>query len=159
MPVPTLTVDRLREVVSYDADTGAFRWSGTKRVGVRNGDRAGNAHPNGYRRIMIDRNYYLEHRLAWFYVFGEWPRQQIDHIDRCRSNNRLGNLRDVSRSINQQNASPFRGVTWHKRCKRWRAAIKVNGKGKELGLHATKEAAHQAYINAKMQFHKGFVGS
>lgn len=164
MPVPTITRERLVEVVSYDPERGRLVWSGKARPGVRNGDVAGNLHPSGYRRVVIDGTAYLEHRLVWLYVKGEWPARQIDHIDRDRSNNRHTNLRDVSASKNQQNcsllsanSSGLRGVTWHRRLKKWRAAIKHNGMSMELGVHATKELAQQAYLTAKRQMHVGFV--
>jgi HNH endonuclease len=88
-----LTAERLRERLHYDAETGVF----TRRVGSSNaraGDVAGSVHSTGYVRISIDGGKYTAHCLAWFYVHGVWPSDQIDHINRNRSDNRIANLRE-----------------------------------------------------------------
>lgn len=98
--------NNLIEILSYDPDTGIFTWnetgSGTNKI---KGNRAGWLHHSGYRYIEIDNIPYAEHRLAWFYCFEEWPSNQIDHIDRNRSNNSLDNLREVSSRENARNTS------------------------------------------------------
>lgn len=87
----------LTSLLSYDADSGVF--TNTR------GALAGTLHHSGYRYIEINGKSYAEHRLAWFYCFGEWPEQQLDHIDRNRSNNSLDNLREVSNRVNARNRS------------------------------------------------------
>jgi hypothetical protein len=87
-----LTAERLRERLHYDAETGVF----TRRVGsghAHAGDMAGSVHSTGYVRIGIDGGKYTAHCLAWLYVHGVWPSDQIDHINRNRSDNRIANLR------------------------------------------------------------------
>jgi hypothetical protein len=166
MPVTannTLTQERLKEVVSYSQDTGEFHWCGQRRVGVRNGDLAGSAHPSGYRRITIDGRAFLAHRLAWLYVYGVWPTELIDHINGHRGDNRIANLRDADRNTNMQNrrapgcsnTSGFLGVSWHKRCKKWRACINSRQYKADLGLFDTPEEAHAAYLAAKRQTQPG----
>lgn len=142
-----LTVERVRELVKYDPETGEF--SGRKAQTTT----------RGYRQICIDNKRYLTHRLAWFYVFGEWPRQQIDHIDQDKKNDRIGNLRDTSQSINQQNRrkplrnnkTGFLGVT--KDHNRFKSTIYMVGKSIHLGQYATAEEAHLAYMIAKRIVH------
>jgi hypothetical protein len=88
-----LTAERLRERLHYDAETGVF----TRRVGsghARAGDVAGTVHRTGYVRISIYGGKYTAHHLAWFYVHGVWPSDQIEHINRKRSDNRLVNLNE-----------------------------------------------------------------
>ena len=88
-----LTAERLRERLHYDAGTGVF----TRRVGsghARAGDMAGTVHRTGYVRISIDGRKYTAHHLAWLYVHGVWSSDQIEHINRKRSDNRLVNLKE-----------------------------------------------------------------
>ena len=89
----SLTAERLREQLRYDAETGVF----TRRVGrghARAGDMAGTVHRTGYVRISIDGGKYTAHHLAWLYVHGVWPSDQIEHINRKRSDNRLVDLKE-----------------------------------------------------------------
>lgn len=103
---------RLLELLSYDLQTGVF----TARVGrswrVRTGSVVGGtSHQSGYRLIRIDYESYLAHRLAWFYVHGEWPSGEVDHIDGDTDNNAIRNLRVVTHQQNRWNAPllPRRG--------------------------------------------------
>jgi len=157
MATGILTQDRLRELLTYDPDTGHFYWRSTRRNAKQN-SRAGTIDPRGYVRISVDRKVYGAHRLAWLYTHGCWPTQEIDHINRNPNDNRLANLRDVSRSTNTQNTgtrkdnvSGARGVGWHKAQQKWRARIQINGVKKELGYFLTINDAQQAYDRAKAQ--------
>ena len=91
------TIDRVREVLSYDPETGDFRWK--VRCGKRGAGRQAGclSKATGYVLISVDGTLMTAHRLAWFHVHGEWP-QELDHCDNDRSNNCLGNLRLVTRS-------------------------------------------------------------
>ena len=156
-----INADKVRELLDYSESTGEFRWR--KRVSrTAKGTVAGKLKPNGYVSIGISKRNYLAHRLAWLYVHGEMPSGQIDHINGVRNDNRIANLRDVTRSENCQNIRAARkdnkscgllGATWCKRDRRWVAGITVNGKRKSLGCHDTAEQAHQAYLTAKAKFH------
>jgi hypothetical protein len=97
-----LTRRRLRELIDYDPATGAFSWR-VSRQRVNAGDRAGTLSVYGYRVICIDGACYRGGRLAWFYVRGRWPREQIDHRDRDRANDRFENLRLATQLLNNQN--------------------------------------------------------
>jgi hypothetical protein len=111
-----------------------------------------------YIGIRLDNVLYLAHRLAWFYSYGKWPVDQIDHINGDRTDNRLINLREATNAENAQNKriragkSGFCGV--RKENSKWLAEIKVNYKPIRIGLFNTPEEAHQAYIAAKRKFHK-----
>lgn len=157
-----LTAGRLREVLSYDPESGEFRWK--VRLSARSviGEIAGTTDERGYIRICIDRNIQRAHRLAWLYMHGAWPAQEIDHLDGDKQNNRIANLRDVARAVNQQNQrsanrqsrSGLRGVKLHKTGK-WHARIWANGRSESLGLHDTADLAYAAYLKAKRQHHEG----
>ena len=151
---------RLRELLDYDAETGRFVWrQANKRV--KGGTVAGYVGNDGYVRIRASGTRFLAHRLAWFYVHGTWPSGEIDHINGDRSDNRIANLRDVSRLTNRQNMrraqadnrSGLLGVSLtNNRCK---ASIRSGGKNHHLGYFASPEAAHAAYVAAKRQRHDG----
>lgn len=154
---PNITYERLRELLDYSSETGLFTWKVDRRR-ARAGAVAGRRHPNGYTYITVDYQHYRAHRLAWLWVFGVWPNGDIDHINRERSDNRISNLRSVTKSENQQNRSinsnnksGFMGVSWHGKSLRWQAHIRTNGKSRNLGTYLTPEAASAAYIAAKKQ--------
>lgn len=151
-----MTPERLHELLKYNAETGLFTWAKVRR-GCRLGDVAGCQMKHGYISIRLDNVLYLAHRLAWFYVKGRWPTDQIDHIDGNRCNNKFANLREVSNMENAQNRhsgrnkSGFLGV--RKENSKWLAEIKVNYKPIRIGLFATPEEAHKAYILTKRRLH------
>lgn len=130
---------------------------------VKAGRITGNRNTGGHIGFAIDRRMYLAHRLAWLYVHGSWPEGQIDHINGIRTDNRICNLRDVSRSINAQNVHGARkdnklgllGVCWREASKKFIAQIQVAGKVRHLGMFRTAEDAHEAYLKAKRKYHPG----
>lgn len=160
MSNPNFTVEQLKTVIRYEPDTGCF-FSVVRRGKQQANTRCGGFHSNGYRLISVFNVRVWEHRLAWFYTTGSWPKNHIDHINGNPSDNRICNLRDVTRSINLQNRhnatksnkSGFLGVI--ARGNRWRSRIKVEGKDVYIGTFDTKEKAHQAYIEAKRIHHIG----
>jgi hypothetical protein len=152
---------RVREVLAYDPETGQFTWRvSTGPRGVA-GARAGTTNLRGYIEISLDGRKYLAHRLVWAHVYGIWPDDQIDHINGDRADNRIVNLRDVPRAINQQNlrraskynCSGLLGVSKHNA--RWRARIQTEGVVVRLGTFDTAQQAHEAYLAAKRQMHIG----
>lgn len=161
---PVISRERLLELLIYSPDSGDFLWAVDRRGSARAGDKAGAMGNHGYWSIKVDGQRYLAHRLAWLYVYGHFPNADIDHINGCRLDNRIENLRDVSRSENIQNVRRPRcnsttgllGV----QCTdsgRWSAAIGVNGGTTHIGVFATKELAAEAYLNAKALLHPGFI--
>jgi hypothetical protein len=95
----TLTVERLRELLTYDPETGELRWRVTRRRAAK-GSLAGTLNRNGYRNIEVEQRCYKAHRLAWLYVTGEWPKETIDHINCKRDDNRWANLRQATTAEN-----------------------------------------------------------
>lgn len=142
MPFPKakegpLTQDRLRELLHYDPETGLFIRRVTTAARATAGTIAGDMDSKGYWRLRVDRKRYLAHRLAWFYVHGEWP-EEIDHINCKRTDNRLCNLRPATSG-------------------RWRASIYVDGKSKWLGVYDTPEEANAAYSRAAIKYFGQFA--
>lgn len=154
MATRTLTQDRLKQLLDYVPDTGVFMWRVSNRR-KKPGAIAGTQCPKGYVRISVDAKIYAAHRLAWLHMYGVWPRNEIDHINRVRNDNRIENLREADRSLNCHNSrlrvdnvSGHRGVGWHKRLQKWRARISVAGRMHELGYFLDKESAIAAYCKA-----------
>lgn len=144
------TQAEIKELLHYDPETGVFRWRYSVAIRVKPWDVAGTENSLGYVRIKICQKLYLAHRLAWVYMTGESPKDQIDHIDGVRSNNAWVNLREATRkqnmentSLRKNNASGFRGAHWHKRDKKWFAQVRHNKKAIFLGYFATAEEAAQ----------------
>ena len=159
-----LTQEQLQELLSYDHDTGIFT-NLKSRGAVKIGSVAGYKNPNGYIYIAIDYKRYLAHRLVWLYIYGEFPVNQIDHINEIRDDNRIVNLRlatDLENKHNQSSprtntTSGYLGVGWHKGEKKWRARIMVNGKQKHLGYFDTAEEASAVYLAVKRELHQFWV--
>lgn len=156
-----ITAERLRVLVRYDPETGIFTRIATSRADHL-GLRAGRL-KNGYSAFSVDGKTFFAHRLAWLYVYGEWPKHQIDHINRDRTDNRIANLRDVTPADNAANApasraskTGLRGVYWRSGTRRrpYRAQICRNGKTRSLGHFATPEAAYAAYLAAAAELHR-----
>ena len=155
-----LSAKRLRELLHYNAETGLFHWA-VKRNGSKGIDSpAGSPNQKGHINIGIDGVRYRAHRLAWLYVYGRWPEKELDHINRVKADNRIANLREVSRSQNVQNTllrannkSGQKGVCWKKEKGVWGASIAVNGKQYHLGYYLSVEAASAAYKKAAARFH------
>ena len=111
--------------------------------------------PRGYVVISLGRESYKAHRLAWLVTYGEWPDEDIDHVDRDKSNNKIVNLRKASRSMNcanvglrSHNTSGYRGVSFNAQWGRWFAQIIVGGEKRFLGYFESAEKASEAYVLA-----------
>lgn len=104
-----ITKERVKELLTYNKENGAFYWN--VRIGCRSpGDKAGQPNSKGYTQIGIDGKKFLAHRLAWLIEYGRLPLDQIDHINRIRSDNRISNLRECDNKENCQNRSPRRSA-------------------------------------------------
>jgi hypothetical protein len=160
--VQPLTVERLREVLAYDPDTGVFIHK-LSNPRTPEGSVAGWGSPNGYVRISVDDSKYLAHRLAWFHTYGQWPSGFIDHVNRDKSDNRIANLRQATKSQNSGNAirrkdnkTGTRGVYWHKVANKFAAQLQINKKNITLGYFTTVEEAKAAYEAAAKEYFREF---
>jgi len=157
-----LTQELLQKLLDYNPNTGVFVWR-ISRVGVLKGTVAGSINKiDGYVKIVFNCKPYKAHRLAWFYVHGIMPPNQIDHINHNRSDNRLVNLRlatnqenccNISKPIN--NTSGIIGVYWNKSTNKWRVKIEFNKKQIHIGYFTEFDEAVAARKEAetKLGFH------
>ena len=132
-----LTQEKLKEKISYNPETGALTWNIVAKYGMEKGDEAGWLDKNGrtyYRNVQINGIKYKAHRLAWLYMKGSFPVNEIDHIDHDGTNNKWSNLRDVTHAENGKNyrmridnTSSVTGVLFHSRDKKWNSSIFNNG--------------------------------
>jgi hypothetical protein len=147
-----ITQDKLKEALHYDAETGVVTWRQDRKSNKVKGEIAGYLSPfDGYRRIRINNNLYLAHRLIWVYVMGTWPSEHIDHVDGARDNNKFSNLRQATSKQNceniciaKNNTSGYRGVYFDKSCKKWKAAVRHYKQRFHLGYFETAEEAGKA---------------
>lgn len=158
-----LSQELLKEFLFYEPETGVFTWRSKSAACVVIGSVAG--YFNGrYWRIAVRGKHYSAHRLAWLYVFGEWPKQVIDHINGDKTDNRIANLRDVSVEHNNQNTVLIcrskTGVLGVSKTTngRYKSIISSKGQCMYLGTFDTAEKAGEAYRQAKQELHKGFLG-
>ena len=172
-----ITAELIRQLLDYDPQTGIFIWRqrpvsmfkecfhsashmadswNTKHVGKI----AGILNDQGYIRITLFGRQLRAHRIAWLHTFGRWPSDQLDHINGCRSDNRIANLREANRSENNQNqkasagkSSAYLGVHWDSSRTRWAAKIKLHGRVYNLGRFDSETEAYSAYLEAKARLH------
>jgi hypothetical protein len=168
-----VSIGRLNEVLSYDSESGRLFWRKDQRGGFKRsvmihaaGDEAGCSRADGRRVVRVDGRLLMAYRVAWALHSGQWPEGEIDHINGDHSDDRIANLREVSRRVNQQNiraahagkkTSRYLGVYRNKpgRSKPWRAAIQAGGRQVYIGTFASEADAYAAYVEAKRRLHKG----
>lgn len=119
----TITALELRERLQYDPNTGRWIWLKTPRRGFE-GKPAGSIDAKGYWCIKIDGKSYKASRLAFLYMTGEWPPEEMDHINRTTWDDCWTNLRPATRTENNQNRvkigeSGYQGVYRHNQNNRW----------------------------------------
>lgn len=155
MRAPELTPREASQWFRYEPETGRLYWNKSPKYStIKPGDEAGSSHNKGYRSVCVGGRREMAHRVAFLLYYGEWPREEIDHINGIRSDNRLENLREATKSENLRNMrrkitnkSGFKGVykVEYKGNVKWRAAIRVSGKTVSLGRFNTPEEAHAVY--------------
>lgn len=155
-----LTVDYARSLLRYDQNTGILYWLKPSK-GRRKSLVAGCKRDHGYLVTNIDRYQYYNHRLAFLLMTGKWPVLEVDHKNGVGDDNCWANLREVSRTTNQQNmvVAQYRSNSGmlgaHKADTGYQSSIQVEGKQHHLGYFKTAEEAHAAYLEAKRRLHPG----
>jgi len=156
MTTQILNQAKLKARFNYNSDTGAF----TRRMANNQTKPAGALNHDGYVIFYLDNRRYLAHVLAWLYVHGEMPVLEIDHINRDKADNRIANLRQVTRSeqcqnkdMQSNNTSGVTGVSWHKTKQKWSAHIKLMNVKRHLGYYLDKESAIFARKQAEQMHH------
>jgi hypothetical protein len=167
-----LTSDIARTILDYCPDSGVMHWrlrsvdfsidgknSAASQQAAWNGRFAGKVagyiDKQGYWSLHIFHRRYRAPRVAWLIMTGEWPAGDIDHINLNRSDDRWSNLRVATESENmanrlapRNNTSGFKGVSFDRKTKKWRAKITKNYSHHYLGAFDTPEAACAAYSKA-----------
>ena len=149
-----MTQNELKEALNYEPSTGIFTW-------IKNNKEAFGICPLGYKRLKLKGKTYKQHRLAWLYMEGYFPKEFIDHINGIKTDNRFCNLREATNTENQHNrikpssnsSHNLIGITWNKEASKWCSRISVDKKRIHLGYFGDKENAHQAYLDAKRKYH------
>ena len=153
------SIQEIAAVLNYCPKSGVFTRKTQTSNSVRIGQVAGCINPKGYRQIKVCGGRYYASRLAWLFVYSEWPDGQIDHVNHIRDDDRIENLQVVSslgnnrnRSKATNNASGVTGVHWIKSRQCWRSNITVKGRlihlyqGKDLDRAvAARNAAEREY--------------
>ena len=152
--------ETVKKLFYYDAESGMLLWRYGNKRNVKPWQEAKALNGNGYVCVKIQGKDYPAHRIIWLYVHGAFPKEFIDHKNRIRNDNRLCNLRDVSRSDNNQNISlpshnksGHMGVSWIKNRNCWTVTVAVNKKNKWLGYYKNLDDAIAARKKGEKQYY------
>ena len=155
-----LTQEELKKLLHYNPETGVFTWKVKTSNRVKVGDVAGHINKTGYLQIGVSGNLYQSHRLAWLYMTGKWPKDHIDHINGIKDDNRWPNLREATHRQNQFNtvshrntSSKYKGVSWDKSVKKWRAKAMLDKKTRNLGVFDCEHEAALVYNQFALKHH------
>lgn len=146
----------IQDNLSYDDNVRDFVWIADRAGGkIKAGSIAG-AINGGYRQVRVYGKWYKSHRLVWLLHTGNWPKDQIDHINKDKLDNRFTNLRDVSNYENCLNRgikskSGVVGVTYDKVNNLWLAQTYIKGVAKNLGRYKTIKEAESTYLKANTE--------
>lgn len=159
-----ITQEELKKIISYDAETGDFKWLVRRGASAAPGNVAGTINAKtGYRIIKFKGRAVPGHRLAFLYMTGEIP-ETVDHINNIRNDNRWINLRPTDRRGNCRNSirrkdckSGVKGVCWNKRLKKWIAQINVRGYTEHVGCFPDLIGAELAVRRAREKYHGEFA--
>lgn len=172
-----LTQEIVRELLDYDPETGVLRWkerglhwfstdgkkTQTHLMNQWNSRLAGkeaftSTSNNGYKVGAVKDRKFLAHRIIWLWVYG-WVPEEVDHKNGDKTDNRIVNLREVTRAINQRNkrklsnnTSGYCGVTQDKRDGKWTATFVVDGLKYSCGYWETPEQANEALMKKRAEF-------
>ena len=158
-----LTAKRAREVFDYDPETGKIIRKEKVSGSVPVGSEMGFVGSHGYLAVMIDNKDYLVHRLIFLWVYGRWPKGQIDHKNHIKTDNKIKNLREathrengINQKLSKNNTSGSNGVYWNKGVNKWQSYINVHGKAIYLGVFIDINDAISARKEADIKhgFHK-----
>ena len=147
-----LTQTKVRELFDYNHQTGELTWKVRLATHINIGDVAGSPDRQGYLHVGIKGKRYKNHRLIFLYHNGYLPENEVDHIDRDIANNRIENLRELSKSCNLRNSklyasnkSGIKGVLKKRNSNIYVASIYFEGKNRHLyyGTDFVEAAAHR----------------
>lgn len=184
MPKELPSIELIRKVLRYDPDTGLLFWNermpdmfktthgkklrtaehackqwNNRYAGKEAFTASGHSHRGARVGNLLGLGLFLAHRVAFAHYHGRWPRQEIDHINGRRDDNRICNLREADRSEQSKNMprscvnkSGRVGVFWITRASKWGSSIGVDGTSHWLGYYDTFEEACSAREGAERRF-------
>lgn len=144
-----LTQQQLKEYLEYR--DGHLWWIKKSARCIKIGQQFGSCHDKGYRQGWFKGKMYKEHRLIWLIVYGRLPDKDLDHINGVKDDNRIGNLREATKSENLYNkkgiggSSKYKGVSFNKQLQKYVAYASLNKKRYHLGTFECEIAAAKAY--------------
>ena len=157
-------LENVKDYLNYNPDTGEFTWIKSPAKIIKVGQKAGSIDKFGYLRIKFKGKKIAAHRLAWYFVYGELPEKELDHINRIKTDNKISNLRLCTRAENITNtskrkncSSEHKGVCWHKRVGKWGASVRVNTILIHIGYYNTEIEAAEAYNEKVLQHYGDFA--
>lgn len=156
-----ITYEQANKVLSYNPNTGILVWKLKTGNRSRIGQIAGCLDNKGYQTITLFYGIYGAHRLAWLLTHKQWPKEDIDHINGVRNDNRLSNLCEATRQQNCMNRKlakgrKFKGVYPARTTYGWDAIITFSGKRIVLGTYSSPELAAIAYENKAKELYGEF---
>jgi hypothetical protein len=152
-----LTQEIVRKLLHYDPETGLLFWRKNSKLAFNT------LTQKGYLKGQLYKRTYFSHRIIWLWMTGNWPNEQIDHINHNRKDNRFLNLREVTnkenhknRKINPRNKTGINGVSWCKRENKWRVQVRNMNKNIHIGYFDTKEEAQRVrkLKNVELNYYK-----
>jgi hypothetical protein len=159
-------LNKIQDYIDYNPETGAFQWKVTRNSQVLKGDIAGGINDEGYVKIKIQNKTYSAHRLAFYFMTGNFPPEEVDHINNVRNDNRWSNLRlandnhnNANKGIQSNNTSSVKGVSWNALQNNWRARIQVNKVPITVGYFTDLEDARIAIEAARKKYHGEFANN
>ena len=185
MPKYLPQIGLLRKMIRYEPETGKLFWlertpdmfsatagrSAEHSCSNWNSRYAGleaftSGNGDGYKQGRIFGHAFFAHRVGYALHFGEWPSDEIDHIDNNRSNNAISNLRIANRSQNscnstkpKDNKSGVKGVSWSKKEKKWAAQIWIRKRRVACKYFSDLKDAEMFMQNCRAKHHKEFAKS
>lgn len=160
-----VSLDRLKELLSYDPSTGEWVWIKPSKRGMKPGAVAGTkTHKSGYGQVCVDGKLYLTHRLAWFYMTGTWPEHEVDHKDGVPGHDQWDNLRKATVLQNRHNvkghkdsSTGVKGVSWVAKRGVYLARICHEGAKLFLGTFGSLQEASAARKEAELRYFGKFA--
>jgi hypothetical protein len=158
-----LNQEQLKQILSYDSESGQFTWLITQGKAVE-GEIAGCKMSIGYTVIGFGGRNYRAHRLAWLYMYGQWPEKHIDHANGIKDDNRIANLRQATqvenlynKGANKNSKTGIKGVCWEPQTGKYQVKITKNGKQMHIGRYKCQDEAAAAYAEAAIRLHGEFA--
>ena len=156
-----ITQEYIKQLFTY-AD-GNLYWKISRSNSIKVGQKVGTTPKHNYAQTYLDGKNYRVHRLIFLYHYGYFP-AEIDHIDGDVTNNRIENLRSVTRQQNQYNTklqknslSTAKNVSWFKQTNKWKVQMRINKFKTHLGYFDSLELAELVATEARAKFHKNFA--